>query len=147
MKTITLSGRIQWIAILFAIAMIIFPITSCAQRSKFLVSAVAPAAMGTVKVKTDSNNNYRIKIHIVDLADPSRLTPSKSAYIVWMVSGSNMPKNIGQITTSKAFLSNKLKADFETVSVDKPLRIFITAENDTSVQYMYSEIILTTENF
>ena len=147
MKTNTLSGKIQRIAILFVLAMIMFPIASCAQRSKFLVSAVAPAAVGTVKVKTDSNNNYRIKIHIVDLADPSRLTPSKSAYIVWMVSGSNMPKNIGQITTSKAFLSNKLKADFETVSVDKPLRIFITAENDTSVQYMYSEIILTTENF
>ena len=146
MKTIKLSGRIQKIAIIFAMAIFLFPIASCAQRTKFLISTVTPAAKGTVKVSKDSNKNYRIKIHIVDLAEPSRLSPSKSAYIVWMVTEENTPKNIGQIKTSTAFLSNKLKADFESVSVEKPIKIFITAENDTSIQYMYSEVILTTNN-
>jgi len=147
MKAKKISGRIQKIALLIAMAIFLIPVTSCAQRVNFLISTVTPAAQGSVKVKKDSNKNYRIKIHIVDLAEPTRLSPPKSIYVVWMVSDENAPKNIGQIKTSTALFSSKLKADFESVSVAKPTKIFITAENDASIQYMYSEIILTTNNF
>jgi hypothetical protein len=64
-----------------------------------------------------------------------------------MVSGDNAPRNIGQIKTSTAFLSTKLKADFESVTVEKPNKIFITAENNPGEQYMYSQVILSTKNF
>lgn len=147
MKTIKLSGRMQKIALLIAMVIFLLPVASCAQKVNFLISTVTPAAQGSVKVKKDSNKNYRIKIHIVDLAEPSRLSPPKSAYVVWMVADDNAPKNIGQIKTSTALFSSKLKADFESVSVAKPTKIFITAENDASIQYMYSEMILTTNNF
>ena len=147
MKTKNLTGRIQKIALIIALAIFLVPVTSCAQRVNFLISTVTPAAKGSVKVKADSNKNYRIKIHIVDLAEPARLSPPKTAYVVWMVSDDNAPLNIGQIKTSTALFSNKLKADFESVSVAKPKKIFITAETDPSIQYMYSEIILTTNNF
>ena len=147
MKTIKLSGRVHKFAILFAMALLLFPAVSCAQRVSFNVSSVTPAAKGTVKVREDSNKNYRIKIHIGNLAEPSRLSPSKSAYVVWMVSGDNAPRNIGQIKTSTAFLSTKLKADFESVTVEKPNKIFITAENNPGEQYMYSQVILSTKNF
>jgi len=147
MKTKKLSGRIQKIALLIAMALFLVPFASCAQKVNFLISTVTPAAQGSVKVKKDSNKNYRIKIHIVDLAEPARLSPPKSTYVVWMVTDENAPKNIGQIKTSTALFSNKLKADFESVSVAKPTKIFITAENDASIQYMYSEMILTTNNF
>ncbi|EKD31068.1 MAG: hypothetical protein ACD_77C00410G0002 [uncultured bacterium] len=147
MKTKKITGRIQKIALIIALAIFLVPVTSCAQRVNFLVSTVTPAAKGSVKVKEDSNKNYRIKIHIVDLAEPERLSPPRNAYVVWMVADDNVPKNIGQIKTSTALFSNKLKADFESVSVEKPKKIFITAENDPSIQYMYSEMILTTNNF
>ena len=137
----------QKIALLIAMVIFLLPIASCAQKVNFLISTVTPAAQGSVKVKKDSNKNYRIKIHIVDLAEPARLSPSKSTYVVWMVADNNAPKNIGQIKTSTALFSSKLKADFESVSVAKPTKIFITAENDASIQYMYSEMILTTNNF
>lgn len=147
MKTKKLSGRIQKIALLIAMAIFLIPVASCAQKVNFSISTVTPAAKGSVKVKKDSNKNYRIKIHIVNLAEPSRLSPPRTAYVVWVVADDNVPKNIGQIKTSTSFLSNKLKADFESVSVEKPKKIFITAESDPSIQYMYSEIILTTNNF
>lgn len=147
MKTIKLFGEIQKTALLIAMVIFLIPVASCAQNVKFLNSTVTPAAQGSVKVKKDSNKNYRIKIHIVNLAEPARLTPPKIAYVVWMVEGDNAPQNIGQIKTSTAILSNKLKADFESVSVVRPTKIFITAENDAKMQYMYSEVILTTNNF
>jgi hypothetical protein len=128
-------------------AIFLIPVTSCGQKVSFLISTVTPAARGSVKVKKDSNKNYLIKIKIVDLAEPARLIPPKSTYVVWMVADNNSPKNIGKIQTSTSFLSNKLKADFKSVSVAKPTKIFITAENDASEQYMYSEVILTTNSF
>jgi len=49
MKTIKLSGRVHKFAILFAMALFLFPAVSCAQRVSFNVSSVTPAAKGTVK--------------------------------------------------------------------------------------------------
>ena len=132
---------------LIALATLLFPLSSCAQRVVFVKSTVAPAAQGVVKIRKDSNKNYMIKIHIVNLADPGRLTPPMNAYVVWAVTDDNVPKNIGQIKSSKSFLIRKLNGDFESVTVIKPTKIFITAENDVSIQYMHSEIILTTNNF
>ncbi len=139
--------KINTILLLIAAVTLIFPINACAQRVKFSKSEVVPAAEGAVKIRKDKNNNYLIKVNIDNLAAPERLTPPRQAYVLWMVTEENMPKNIGKIKVSTKFLSTKLKASFETVSSIKPRRIFITAENDASVQYTDYEVILTTNNF
>lgn len=106
-----------------------------------------PAANGTVKVKKDNNNNYGIKISLTNLAAPNRLQPSKNTYVVWMQTANNGTKNIGQINTSTGFLSSKLKSSFETVSSFKPVKIFITAEDDAGIQYPGMQVVLSTNNF
>ncbi len=118
------------------ILVVTLTLSSCSTRkASFLVSSVVPAAKGDVKVKKDGNDNYSINIDITDLAEPNRLIPPKFAYIVWLESSNNIVKNIGQIKTSTSLLSSKLKASFESVSVFKPTKIFITAEDDINVQY------------
>jgi hypothetical protein len=108
---------------------------------------VVPAARGDVKVKKDNNNNYRIQISLDDLAEPKRLEPSKHTYVVWMETADNVTKNIGQINSSTGFLSGKLKASFETVSSSKPTKIFLTAEDDASIQNPGTQLIITTSDF
>ena len=76
-----------------------------------------------------------------------RLSPPKTAYIVWMETDKQLVKNIGKIDSDNKMFSNKLKASFENVSPTKPTKIFITAEDDVSTQYPSYEIILTTNNF
>ena len=44
-------------------------------------------------------------------------------------------------------LSKQLNASFETVSAFKPNKIFITAEDDASIQYPNTQIILSTDRF
>ncbi|HBG23772.1 MAG TPA: hypothetical protein DEO54_07050 [Rikenellaceae bacterium] len=139
--------KINLILMLLAAFIILIPTNACAQRIKFSKSTIVPAAEGAVKVRKDKNNNYLIKVNIDNLAAPERLTPPRQAYVLWMITEDNMPKNIGKIKVATKFLSSKLKASFETVSSIKPLRIFITAENDASVQYTDYEVILTTNNF
>ena len=125
----------------------IFSLFSCATSVSFLNSAFVPAARGSVKIKTDNNKNYVIQITLSDLAEASRLEPAKLTYIVWMITDRDLTKNIGQLNSSKGFMSKQLKGSFKTVSSDKPVKIFITAEDDAAVQYPGTQVVLSTDKF
>jgi hypothetical protein len=84
---------------------LIFSLFSCATSVTFLNSSVVPAAKGSVKVKTDNNKNYVIQISLSDLAESTRLQPAKLTYIVWMITDRDLTKNIGQLNSSKGFMS------------------------------------------
>lgn len=130
-----------------AVLLIVFCFSSCARKAVFQNSYVVPAAKGDVRVTRDNNENYRIKIALHDLAEPTRLQPAKSTYVVWMVTDGGLTMNLGQINSSTGFLSNQLKANFETVSSSKPIKIFITAENDGSIIYPGGQQVLSTTSF
>ncbi len=121
--------------------------SSCARKAHFQVSPVVPAARGYTKVKRDHNKNYNIYVSLENLAEPSRLTPPKQTYVVWLVSEDNSIKNVGQVKTSTSFFSNALKGSFETVSASKPIKVFITAEDDASVHFPSAMMVMTTNGF
>jgi hypothetical protein len=126
---------------------LILSLGACTSKYAFQTSSVVPAARGTVKVKEDGNKNYLIKIDISNLAEVKRLEPSRGAYVVWMVGADDVTKNIGLIKSSSSMISSKLKASFQTVSSNKPHRIFITAENDGTTTTPGSMVILSTDKF
>jgi len=128
-------------------AIIIFCLASCAQTAHFNASTVVPAAAGKVKIKKDKNKNYEVDIEVNDLAEPQKLTPPKETYVVWMYSEENQAKNLGQLKTSRGFISNSLKASFKTVTPIKPKRIFVTAEDNGTPDVPSSFVVLNTENF
>ncbi|MEO6901858.1 MAG: hypothetical protein ABI315_01740 [Bacteroidia bacterium] len=123
-----------------SIVIFLVSLSSCNSKIDFLTSTIVPAARGYVTMKKDNNDNYLLHIKISNLAESTRLTPSKATYVVWIVDYHNHPKNIGQIETSK------LKASLETVSPFKPNKVFISAEDAVSVEYP-ADTILTTANF
>jgi hypothetical protein len=122
-------------------------VNSCSKSVSFLTSSIVPAARGTVKIKVDNNKNYSVDISISDLAEVSRLSPPRLTYIVWMETDQNLTKNIGQVKSSKGFMSKGLKGTFKTVSSDKPMKIFITAEDDANIQYPGYQVVLSTDKF
>jgi hypothetical protein len=125
----------------------LFSINSCTKKIAFLTSSIVPAARGDVKVNKDKNMNYVISIHISELAEVSRLSPPKQSYVIWMITDKNITKNIGKINSKMGGISKQLSASFETVSTYQPSKIFITAEDDASVQFPNSQIILSTDRF
>ena len=147
MKSIQTKSSINTILMIVTAAIALFFFSSCARKISFQTSSVVPAARGDVKVKKDNNNNYSIQVSLNNLAEPKRLEPSKNTYVVWMETSDNVTKNIGQINSSTGFLSNKLKASFETVSSTKPTKIFLTAEDDAGIQYPGTQVIMTTNDF
>jgi hypothetical protein len=122
----------------------VLALQACNNKSSFLTSTVVPAAEGTVKIKSDKNNNYVIDLEVIRLAEPGRLNPPKDIYIVWMETDQNGVKNIGQLKTSSGFMSKMLKSSLETVTPYKPRRIIITAEDDAHLQYPGSQVVLRT---
>jgi hypothetical protein len=127
--------------------LILFSFEASAKKVKFLTSALVPAARGYVKINQDKNLNYFVGINISNLAEVYRLEPAKLTYIVWLVTGDGITMNMGKMKSTAGFFSKKLKATFETVTSLKPVKIFITAEDDPSRQYPGKEVALTTGTF
>jgi len=127
--------------------LMLLSVVTYAQKVKFEESSVVPAASGHVEVVKDKNQNYRIMISLVNFAEVERLKTGKTTYVVWMVAGQDAPKNIGQLISGKNLFSKKSKASFETVSTDKPRRIFITAEDDGKTDTPKDPVVITTGNF
>jgi hypothetical protein len=147
MKTKKLMNLTKNIFLGILIAGMMIPITSYAQKIKFMTSSVVPAAEGYAKVKQDNNKNYVIKVEISDLADVDRLQTSSVSYVVWMETDQGNTENLGQLDSSSGFLSKQMKASLETVSSYKPSKIYVTAEENTNAQYPGDKIILSTDRF
>jgi hypothetical protein len=147
MATIKLNTLTNKIFLGVFILSILSSFDASAKKVKFLNSSVVPAARGYVKINRDKNLNYVIGINISNLAEVYRLEPSKLTYIVWLVTEDAIIMNMGKINSTIGFLSKKLKATFETVTSLKPVKIFITAEDDPSRQYPGDQVVLSTSKF
>jgi len=126
---------------------LLFSLSACNKKISFLNSSVVPAAQGYVKVDRDDNDNYTIHLEVINLAEVERLEPPNQAYVVWMVTGQEMPQNIGQLNSSSSTFSKTLKASFKSISSSKPNKIFITAEDDPTTQYASRQVVLSTKTF
>ena len=127
--------------------MIVLLFNSCSTTIHFLNSSVVPAAQGTVKIKNDRNKNYVVQITLTDLAESQRLQPSKLTYVVWMLTDRETTKNVGQLNISRGIMSKQLKGSFKTVSSSRPIKIFITAEDDAGIQFPGAQTVLSTDKF
>ncbi|WP_041259368.1 hypothetical protein [Fibrella aestuarina] len=119
--------------------------SSCTPNMKFNTSTIVPSATGEIKVRKDRNQNYAIDIRIFNLAEPEKLSPAKSAYVVWMESdGNSSPKKLGRINTGTGLFSKALKAELHTTVTTKPTRIFVSAEDSPDVDYPQGAVVLST---
>lgn len=144
MKTTRFNAKIEkiFLGFLTGVILLMLPFSLQAQKIPFVQSSVAPAAEGYVKIKADRNKNNVISIRIKNLAEIERLDPSMKTYIVWMVTDRETTNNIGRINSTTS-----LNVSFEAVTSFRPIKIFITAEENESAQVPGEKIVLSTDNF
>ncbi|MBD2752878.1 hypothetical protein [Spirosoma validum] len=116
-------------------------LNACTPKMTFTNSTIVPSASGNVTVKKDKNKNYVINVSVSNLADPQKLDPAKSTYLVWTESKSDPVQKLGKITPSGKALQGSLRA----TTTSEPTDVFITAEDNTDIQYPDGRIILTTK--
>jgi hypothetical protein len=134
MKTVQNTRERAGYSTLMVLMLIAVFLFSCGSSEKFQASSIVPAAEGNVNVKKDKNDNYVVKIHLVNLAESTMLDPPTDHYVVWMETKDGMTRNIGQIKSSHGLFSKKYTGDFKTVTTYKPERIFITGESETDAR-------------
>ncbi len=142
MHSVTLK---KTVAAGFFLSMAVLLLSACAKKITLNTSSKVPAARGFIKVKKDKNSNYAIDVKVNNLAEAERLQAGKKVYVIWLVSNNEYPKNVGLINSSTKQFSKKLTADFHTVSSAKPDKVFITAEEDGTVQFPGDFVVMSTE--
>ena len=147
MKTNKASTKVRNGFLGVLVITMLFSFTSPVVKARFAPSSLAPEAQGYVKVKKDDLNNYAIEIHISELAVVSSLKPSHNTYVAWMVTDEYVTKNMGQLKGLANTLSGRLKGTFKSVSILKPAKIFITAEDEANVDRPGTEVVLATNRF
>ncbi len=138
--------RLKSVIFLLATILLVSSLSSCAKKIMFEQSGIVPGAEASVKIKKDRNGNYSINMDVVHLAEPKKLQPAKSVYLVWMQTDDNSTKNLGILNSSSGLLSKTLKASLHTVTPYKPTRIYVTAEDDSKITFPAGETVLTTGN-
>jgi hypothetical protein len=128
------------------LAFILIALTSCGKKIAFLPSTVIPTAKGYVKIKGDKNNNYAVKLQVKDIVKSKDLQPGKKTYVVWVETNENRAHHLGNLESSKGLFSGTRKGKLETVTPAKPVRVFVTAEDNSTPQFP-SEVVLTTKLF
>lgn len=147
MKSINMNSlKKKVVTAIFAI-LILSSMDASAKKVRFLTSQIVPAAVGYAKITRDENKNYVIKINLTNLAESKKLQPSKQIYVVWMLTDDQITKNIGQLKSSPVLFSKKLKATLLTATPFRPVKIFITAEDDGSIQFPGMQMVLSTDKF
>lgn len=117
-------------------------LSACSKKVTFPVSEVVPAAEAVVKVDKNSNENYEIELDVQNLAPAERLTPARRHYVVWMVTKKHGTINIGNLN-----INRKNNGELNTSTPYEPVRIFITAEDDTSPVLPSTQVVLNSGDF
>lgn len=117
-------------------------VAACSKKVVFPDSQVLPGADVELRIDRNKNNNYELEMELENLAKPNRLTPPRGTYVAWLVTERHGTINIGNLRPS-----NKNKASLTTVTPYKPIRVFITAEDNQEVISPSSQVVLNSEEF
>ncbi len=100
-----------------------------AKKFPLTASASVPAARGKVETGKDKNGNTELKLEAEHLAEPDKLSPARTAYVIWFQDRGAEPETQGQLRVDK-----NLKGKFKTVTPLKNFDVFVTAESDPTTK-------------
>jgi hypothetical protein len=125
-----------------------------------VASPQSPAAQGSVKTKTTSDQNTKVTVKVKHLAPPQKIAQGATTYVVWVrplgvpaaretPMGAYPERESAGVTTEKGIynigglkIGKNLDGELETVTPFKSFELFITAEPSTSVTGPNGERIL-----
>lgn len=89
-----------------------------------------PASEGTVQVLVGANDNRKVSVRVKHLAQPSKMAPDATVYIVWIKPEGSDPQNVGAL-----ILNEDLEGRLETLTPHHRFRVSVTPEpNSRAIQ-------------
>ena len=110
---------------LFVIFTFLLTAAAWGREDRLTNTGTTPAAMGKVITDNDHNGNTGIEVEVKHMAAPDSLTPSKSAYVVWIQARGKDPEVLGLLR-----VNSDLEGSLKATTPYKNFDIFITAEDN-----------------
>ena len=123
--------------LLSAVLLLLFAEGCSQKRIRMNAAPIVPAATGNIELGRDENGNTQIEIKANNLAMPSRLTPPKNAYVVWIERSGRPAENQGVLR-----VGDDLKGEFRTVTPYSNFSVFVTAEENARAMSPLGEKVL-----
>ena len=128
-------------ALLVMVSMLAIWPWSASKEYPMRASSSVPAAAGIVKVQRDKDSgNTKLDIKVWHLANPSRLTPSATNYIVWV-----RPRDGAAVKQGAIRVDKNQKGEVKLVTMAKDFEVFITAEQSESADVPSDFQVLRTD--
>ena len=131
----------------FLLSVAIVFLMACGGTSDLLTSSFIPVSRAYVKVKADQHDQYRITVYLTHLMKNPQIQSARQSYVVWMVSESGVIQNIGALRASSFLSPSAFKSTFRPGMDDKPVRIYITVEDDPGIAHSNTAIVFSTSRF
>lgn len=119
---------------------------ACGSTSDLLTSCFIPVSP-YVKVKADRHDQYRITFYQSHLMKIPQGQSEKQSYVVWMVTDSGVTQNIGVLRASSWLSTGAFKSTFRPGLYERPVRIYITVEDDPGILTSNTAIVYSTSRF
>lgn len=111
--------------VLIGLIAIVF-LSACATRVSLTPTDRVPAAVATMKLATDKNDNTTVKLDIQHLAPPEKLRGDLTVYVVWVRDAAAADwKNVGQLLVNE---DREGSREFSVSS--REFDIIVSAETD-----------------
>jgi len=124
-------------SVLLCGALLVLAPAGWAKNYHMTASDQVPGATAELNVAKERNGNVQILLRANHLAKPGRLTPSASAYIVWLQQEGSEPQNQGELK-----VANDLRGELKAATPLRDFRVFVTAETDAQTKLPSEQVIL-----
>lgn len=113
------------ISLLTVFTFLLLTVAVWGREDRLTNTGLTPAAMGKVNTDNDRNGNTGVEVEVKHMATPQSLTPSKTAYIVWVQPRGKEPEVLGALR-----VNSDLEGSLKASTPYKDFDIFITAEDN-----------------
>jgi hypothetical protein len=115
-------------------------LTGCRKGGTSLTaSPEVPAARGEVRIGEDGNQNVRLDLRVEHLAEPSRLTPPRQAYVVWI-----LPLGAPAVRQGQLVVNDDLEGRIEMTTPHRTFELLVTAEQSAAPDRPGDQVIFRT---
>ena len=121
--------------------------SSCGGTADLLTASFIPATRAYVKVKQDRHDRYVIQVVLHHLIQQPEKQSARQTYVVWMVSECDGIYNLGALKVSSFLSPSAFKTTFRPGRYEKPVRIYITVEDDPDIIFPENGIVYSTSRF
>ena len=134
MNTNGAMTRLGWMVAISAL-------TGCAGSSTYVLSGGRdiPAARGEVTASLGDNQNTRLVVTVKHLADPEKVVPGATSYVVWVQRSNDArdAQNVGALR-----VNDDAEGTLNTVTALTKFTLFVTAESSPQAQRPYGRSLM-----